>query len=182
MLLWLEQERVVYYHLKLGKKMSDARLNSDIVLSEEQWKFIRGEASKAWKNEDLNSDRRNAISKVHGEPVIIQDYSKKVIGEFTSQLKIGEYLGVSRYIVGKYLDSGNLLDTKIGPVFLTNKTVLSERSVKVQVLDINRKLLDTCDSIRAAANKYAVSASSISQTYLDKDKLCKGKYYFIKSN
>lgn len=56
---------------------------------------------------------------------------------------------------------------------------MKKRSLKIQVLDINKNILDTCKSIRTTAKKYDVSITSISTTYLNKDKLCKGKYYFV---
>ena len=39
--------------------------------------------------------------------------------------------------------------------------------------------MDTCESLRAAGKIYGVTATSIKKTYLDKDRLCKGKYYFV---
>ena len=163
------------------KKMSDAHLNSDVMLSKQQWEFIRAKANEAWKNEPLDSKIRKAISKVHGRAIIIKDSSKKVIGEYPSQLKVAEYLEVSRYMVSQYLNSSNLLDSKVGPVFLIDKRQVKERSLKIQVLDINRNLLDTCNSIRATAKKYGASASSLSATYLYKDKLWKGRRSTVSS-
>jgi hypothetical protein len=73
------------------------------------------------------------------------------------------------------------LESRIGPVLLVEKGgPVSERSYKIQVLDKNINLLDTYCSLRAAAKSLGISPSSISTTYLDKNKLCKGKYYFIK--
>jgi hypothetical protein len=60
-----------------------------------------------------------------------------------------------------------------------DKEQLKERSIKVQVLDINKNILDTCESLRAAEKKFGVTATSIKNTYLDKNRLCKGKYYFV---
>lgn len=112
-------------------------------------------------------------------PVIIKDSEQKVIGEFSSQIKTAEYLGVNRNKVARYLNTGNLLDSDKGPVYVIDKVQIKARSVKVQVLDVNRNLLDTCSSIRAAAKKYNVPLSTISSSYLDKDKLYKNKYYFV---
>jgi len=76
-----------------------------------------------------------------------------VIEEFPSQLKAAKYLEVSRYKISQYLNSGNLLNSKLGPVFLINKGQSKERSIKIQVLDINKNILDTCSSLRAAEKK-----------------------------
>jgi hypothetical protein len=73
------------------------------------------------------------------------------------------------------------LESRVGPVLLVEKEAsVSERFYKIQVLDKNRNILDTYSSLRAAAKSLGISPSSISTTYLDKNKLCKGKYYFIK--
>jgi len=161
--------------------MSDAHLNLDITLSEDQWKAIRAKAAEAWAKESPESERRTAISEFHGRAVIVKDSNQKVIGEFNSVLKVAEYLEVNRNKVSLYLKSGDLLESRIGPVLLVEKGApVSERSYKIQVLDKNRNLLDTYCSLRAAAKSLGISPSSISTTYLDKNKLCKGKYYFIK--
>ena len=101
--------------------MSDAHLNLDVTLSKDQWDFIRAKANETWKNEAWSSDRRRAISEHHGRAVIIKDYTQKVIGEFSSILKVAEYLDVSRQTISKYLNSGDLLDSKFGLVFLIEK-------------------------------------------------------------
>lgn len=82
-------------------------------------------------------------------------------------------------MVNRYLASGKLLNSKLGLVYIKDKEEIKLRSVKVQILDINKNLLAVCSSIRAAAKKYNISASSISMCYLNKDKLCKNKYYFV---
>lgn len=166
---------------KTRKKMSEAHLNLDVTLSKDQWNFIRAKANETWKNEVLSSDRRRAISEHHGRAVIIKDSIQKVIGEFSSILKAAEYLGVNRKTISKFLNSGNFLDSKYGLVFLIEKREVKERAYKIQVLDKNKNLLDTCSSIRATANKYGISATALSTTYLDKDKLWKGKYYYIRN-
>ena len=163
------------------KKMSDAHLNLDITLSEDQWKAIRAKAAEAWAKESPESERRTDISEFHGRAVIVKDSNQKVIGEFNSVLKVAKYLEVNRNKVSLYLKSGNLLESRVGPVLLVEKEAsVSERFYKIQVLDKNRNLLDTYSSLRAAAKSLGISPSSISTTYLDKNKLCKGKYYFIK--
>jgi hypothetical protein len=93
-------------------------------------------------------------------------------------LKAAEYLGVSRAKVKIYMDSGNLLDSKLGLVRLIDNSNSKQRAIEVQVFDKNKTLLDTCSSLRVAGKKYAVTATAIRNTYLDKDKLCKDKYYF----
>lgn len=116
-----------------------------------------------------------------GRAVLVKDSNQKVVGEFDSILKVAEYLEVNRNKVSLYLKSGYLLESKIGPVLLIEKgDSVSERSYKIQGLDKNPNLLDTYSSLRAAAKSYGLSPSSLSTTYLDKNKLCKGKYYFIK--
>jgi len=102
-----------------------------------------------------------------------------VIGEFTSQVKTAEYLGVSRYKIGTFLNTGNLLDSDKGPVYVIDKEQIKPRSLIIQVLDVNRNLLDTCVSLRAAALKYHIPPSSLSGTYLNQDKMWRGKYYFV---
>jgi hypothetical protein len=119
----------------------------------------------------LSYDRKRAISELHGKAVIIKDSTQKVIGEFPSMLKTAEYLNINRKTISKYLNSGNLLDSKYGPVILMDNGEIKERMYKVQVLDENRNLLDICSSIRITAKKYGISATSLSTTYLDKDKL-----------
>lgn len=162
------------------KKMSDARLNLEVTLSKDKWEAVRAKAKEAWEKEPLDSERRNNISAFHGRSVIIKDSEHKVIGEFTSQIKTAEYLGVDRSTVARYLNTGNLLNSNKGPVYVIDKVQTKARSVKVQVLDVNRNLLDTCRSIRAVADKYNVPLSTISTTYLDKDRLYKNKYYFVR--
>jgi hypothetical protein len=84
-----------------------------------------------------------------------------VIGEFNSVLKVAEYLEVNRNKVSLYLKSGDLLESRIGPVLLVEKGgPVSERSYKIQVLDKNRNLLDTYCSLRAAAKSLGISPSS----------------------
>jgi len=48
--------------MKPEKKMSDAHLNLDITLSEDQWKAIRAKAAEAWAKEIPESERRIAIN------------------------------------------------------------------------------------------------------------------------
>jgi hypothetical protein len=52
--------------------MSDAHLNLDVKLSEKPWELIRDKASLAWKAEYLGSKRREAVSKLHGNPVVLK--------------------------------------------------------------------------------------------------------------
>jgi hypothetical protein len=47
-------------------------------------------------------------------------------------LKVSEYLGVSRAKVKTYLDSGNLLSSKLGSVLLIDAGNSKERSIKIQ--------------------------------------------------
>jgi len=83
--------------------------------------------------------------------------------------------------ISLYLKSGDLLESRIGPVLLIEKEgSVSERFYKIQVLDINRNLLDTYSSLRAAAKSLGISPSSFSTTHSGRSRLCKGKYYFIK--
>lgn len=161
------------------KKMSDAHLNLEVTLSKDKWEAIRAKAKEAWENEPLDSERRKMISALHGRSVIIKDSDHNVIEEFTSQLKTAEFLGVNRNKVARYLNTGNLLDTDKGPVYVIGKEQIKARSIKIQVFDVNRNLLDSCNSIRAAAKKYNVPLSTISATYLNKDKLYRNKYYFV---
>jgi hypothetical protein len=100
-------------------------------------------------------------------------------GEFTSQIKTAEFLGVSRNKVARYLSTGNLLDSDKGPVYVIGREEVKARCIKIQVLDADRNLLDTCNSMRAVAKKYNVPLSTISATYFNKDKLYKKKYYFV---
>jgi len=102
-----------------------------------------------------------------------------VIGEFTSQLKTAEYLGVDRNKVAQYLNTGNLLDSDKGPVYVLDKEKIKARSVKIKVLDVNKNLLEVCASLRDAEKKYNVAATTISRSYLNKDKICRDKYYFV---
>ncbi len=163
------------------KKMSDAHLNLDITLSEDKWKAIRAKATEAWAKEGPESDRRTAISELHGRAVTIKDCNQKVIGEFNSVLKVAEYLGVNRNKVSLYLKSGNLLESRLGAVLLIEtKEKVNERSYKIKVLDENRNIMATYSSLRATAKSFGISPSSLSATYLDQNKLWKGKYYFIK--
>ena len=62
------------------KRMSDTHLNLDVTLSEDKWKLIRAKANEVWKYEALGSDRRRAISELHGKAVIIKDSVEKLIG------------------------------------------------------------------------------------------------------
>jgi hypothetical protein len=64
-----------------------------------------------------------------------------------------------------------LLDSKLGPVILVSKGKVKKRINKIKVLDENLNLLDTCSSIRATAKKYGIPVTTLSTTYLDKDKL-----------
>lgn len=113
---------------------------------------------------------------------MILDCNKKELAELPSQLKAAEYLGVNRNAVANRLASGKIIDTKIGSVYIQDKggipVLKNKRGIQIQVLDADRNLLDTCDSLRAAAKLYGGAASSISRTYLDKDKLFRTKYYF----
>lgn len=162
------------------KRMSDAHLNLDITLSDDEWQVIRAKASEAWAKERPGSQRREAISEFHGRAVLVKDSDQKVIGEFNSVLKVSKYLGVNRNKISLYLKSGDLLESKIGPVLLQEKvSPTNKRSYEIQVLDQDRNLLASYSSLRAAAKSLDVSPSSISTTYLNNNKLCKGKYYFI---
>lgn len=107
---------------------------------------------------------------------MILDCNKKEIEEFSSQLKAAEYLGVNRNIINKRLASGEILDSKIGPVYIQDKEGISK---KKQVLDANKNLLEVCASLRDAEKKYNVAATTISRSYLNKDKICRDKYYFV---
>lgn len=162
------------------KKMSIARLNSSTVISKEKWKIIQAKALESWKNNELNYVRRESISKLHGKAVIIKDSNGNIVGEFLSNLKTAEYLGVSRRKIKTSLDSGDLLDSIFGPVRLIDNSNSKKRAIEIQVFDKNKTLLDTCSSLRVAGKKFEVTATAtaIKNTYLDKDKLCKGKYYF----
>lgn len=93
------------------------------MLSEQQWESIRVKAKEAWENEPLNSERRKGISIIHGRIVIIEDSNKKFLGEYPSQeyLKAAEFIGVNRYFISRFLNSNKLLDSRVGPVFLTDK-------------------------------------------------------------
>jgi hypothetical protein len=74
------------------EKMSEAHINLDTKLSKQQWDLIRAKAKYSWKNNPLDSDRRKAISELHGRAVLIKDYNQNVIEEYSSQLKVAEYL------------------------------------------------------------------------------------------
>lgn len=73
------------------------------------------------KNEPLDSERRKSVSILHGRPVVILDCNKKELEEFPSQLKAAEYLGVNRHFVNRRLASGEILDSRIGPVYIQDK-------------------------------------------------------------
>lgn len=103
------------------KKMSDSHLNIVSSLSEDQWKAIRAKAVEAWSKEGPDSNRKTAISEFHGRAVIVKDGNNKVIGEFNSVLKVSEYLGVNRNKVSTYLNSGDLLESSLGSVYLLEK-------------------------------------------------------------
>lgn len=60
----------------------------------------------------------------------IKDSNGNIIGEHPSHLKVAEYLGVSRGKVKTYLDSGNLLDSKLGPVLLIDNCLASFAALK----------------------------------------------------
>lgn len=111
---------------------------------------------------------------------MIEDYNNKALGIFSSHLKAAEYLDVHRHKIRRYQDSGKVLDSKLGLVYVKSvaKSDNKSRSIKVRVYDSNKNLLEVCSSLRAASGKYDISASSIRLSYLDKDKLCKNKYYF----
>jgi hypothetical protein len=95
-----------------------------------------------------------------------------VIGEFNSVLKVSEYLGVNRNKVSTYLKSGDLLESSLGSVYLLEKGDRNtERSFQIQVLDENRNLVSSYSSLRATAKSLGISLSSLSTTYLDKNKL-----------
>jgi len=112
---------------------------------------------------------------------VILDCNKKELEEFPSQLKAAEYLGVNRNIVNSRLASGKILDSKIGPVYIQDKEGISKKikGIQVQVLDANKNLLEVCASLRDAGKKYNVAATSISRSYLNKDKIFRDKYYFV---
>jgi len=111
---------------------------------------------------------------------VILDCNGKEIEEFPSQLKAAEYLGVNRYIVNSRIVSGKILDSKIGPVYIKDKEGISKtKGIQVQVLDANKNLLETCASLRYVERKYNVAATTISRSYLNQDKLWRGKYYFV---
>lgn len=102
-------------------KMSDSHLNLVSSLSEDQWKAIRAKSVEAWSKEDPDSKRKTAISEFHGRAVIVKDCNNKVIGEFNSVLKVSEYLGVNRNKVSLYLKSGDLLESRLGFVYLLDR-------------------------------------------------------------
>lgn len=88
--------------------------------------------------------------------------------------------GVDRRIVKKHKDSGDLLNSKIGLVYIQDKAAdKKSRAMQVQVLDANKNLIEVCASVRSTGIKYGISASSITTSYLDKDRLCRNKYYFV---
>lgn len=161
------------------KKMSVAHMNLETTLSKDKWEAIRTKAKETWGNDPLDSARRKAISVTHGRSVIVKDSDHNIIADFTSQLKAAEYLGISRNRIGRYLNTGTLLDSKVGSVYITDKGQVKPRSIEIQVLDVDRNILDTCSSVRATAVKYNIAVSSLSATYLNKDKLYKNKYYFV---
>jgi len=162
-------------------KMSDSHLGKLSTISEEKWAVIRAKAKEAWANESSNSKRREAISTQHGRAVVILDPDKNVIEEFVSQIKAAEHLGVERRVISRRIASEALLDSKIGPVYIQYKAAdtTKSRAIKVQVLDSNKNLIEVCASLRAAGLKYNIPVSTLSTNYLDKDRLCKNRYYFV---
>jgi hypothetical protein len=54
------------------------------------------------------------------------------------------------------------------------------KSQPVLILYENRKLKQSFNSIREVARYYETSESSLRQTYLNKNRLFKGKYYVVK--
>lgn len=164
------------------KKMSDAHLNLDVTLSKDQWEAIRAKSNEIWKDEVKSVKRKLAISEFHGKSVIIKDSSLNTIGEFPSLIKAGEFLGISRMTVSNYMKSGEVYKSKYGSVTILGPEINKVRSVKIQVLDINKNLLNICNSIRETEKFYGIPASSLSNTYLDKDRPWKGKYYFYRNN
>lgn len=85
--------------------MSDSHLGLFSIISKDKWAVIKAKIKEGWENDPLYSERRKAISILHGRPVVIVDWNKKVIEEFSSQLKAAEYLGVNRRIVNNRLAS-----------------------------------------------------------------------------
>lgn len=160
------------------KKMSESQLGVVKLISEDKWKVIKAKSRESWEKDSL--ERRNAVSVLHGKSIRIEDCYNKVIEVFSSQIKAAEYLDVHRHKIKRHLDSGKVLDTKLGLVYIKGGEVSSDkpRSIKIRVYDSNKNLLEVCDSLRAASNKYDISASSIRLYYLDKDRLCKNRYYF----
>lgn len=161
--------------------MSDSHLGLISSISKEKWAVIKAKIKEGWENDPVDSERRKAISTLHGRPIVIVDSNKKVIEEFASQLKAAEYLGVGRRIVNTRLASGKPLDSKWGPVYIQDKegTHQKTRAIQVQVLDANKYLVEVCASLRDAEKKYNVAATTISRSYLNKDKICRNKYYFV---
>jgi hypothetical protein len=53
---------------------------------------------------------------------------------------------------------------------------------KVGVLDKNKIIIDTCSSLRKTSEVYGIPRTTLSQSYLNKDRLYKNKYYFITIN
>jgi hypothetical protein len=121
------------------------------------------------------------ISLLHEKSVIIKDLNGKVIEELSSQLKAADYLGVDRKRVNRIVDTGKVLDSKLGPVYInfSEASKNKARSIKVEFYDSNNNLLEFCSSLRDASTKYGISASAIRLTYLNKDRLFKDKYYFV---
>jgi hypothetical protein len=111
---------------------------------------------------------------------VILDPDKNVIVEFVSQIKAAEHLGVERRIISRRIASEALFDSKIGPVYIQYKAAdTTSRAIKVQVLDYNKNQIEVCASLRAAGLKYNIPVSTLSRSYLDKDRLCRNKYYFV---
>jgi len=159
--------------------MSDTGLNSNYILSKDKWALIQAKANESWKNNEIQYLRRKSISILHEKAVVIKDSNGNII-ESPSHLKVAEYLGVSRAKVKTYLDSGNLLDSKLGPVLLIDNCNSKKSSIEIQVLDANKNILSRCNSLRLAGKNYGVTLLQLVILILIKNKLCKGKYYYIK--
>lgn len=127
------------------------------------------------------SERREAISVFHGKSVVVRDASGELIGEFNSILKSAAFLEVSRDKVSDQVKSGKILETKLfGPVLLTSKGG-GKRSNEIQVLDAYKNVVSTWNSLRACAKHFEVAPSTITTSYLNQNRLFRGKYYFVKA-
>lgn len=133
-----------------------------------------------WENELSDSPKRKAISEFHGTSISILDSNKNIIGTFSSNIKVSEFLGCNPKTSSKYLDSNKLYSSKKGLVYLISNEIRSQyRSLGIKVFDTNDNLLEICNSIRSTSKKYNIPYSTL-LAYIDNKEIYRGLYRFEK--